>query len=262
MRKLIFFASFIGFFQVGSAAPLAWVVNFNTTMDVVNVPTNADIPNGSSVFQSEGLARSASGNLYITDNLGVIWDVTAGPIPVGPTGKTQIGDLDWNSNGLWGFSNTSSELFFYDFGLSAVTYAQAISGLGSNYITGVTYQNSTGDVFLAGNSGLNTDKLFRIPNAASAAQFVGSMAIGDANSFISDIDFDASGALYAMTWFHRWFYTVDPTTGATTFVSAGPHRDTTGMALNPVPEPATLAVLGLGSFLAARRRRLAPTTKS
>jgi hypothetical protein len=64
---------------------------------------------------------------------------------------------------------------------------------------------------------------------------------------VSDIDFDPStGTLHAMTWFHRWFYSVDPTTAATAFVSAGPHRDATGMALPAIPEPGTLALTLLG----------------
>jgi hypothetical protein len=241
---------------LAAPSPIAWVLNTNTTIDVVNVATNADLPYGTAPFQSDSLARSAAGLLYSVDSAGNLWDVTGPPIPVGPTGRTQIGDLDWAApGGLWGYSNASSELFFFDSGSTSVTYAATIAGLGGATVTGVAHQASNGDMYLSANLGLNTDQLFRVPFSSTSANLIGSMVIGDSFSFISDIDFDAGGTLHAMTWFHRYFYTVSTSTGATTFVSAGPHKDTTGMALNPVPEPGTVAVL-LAGILCLRRRRL------
>lgn len=60
-----------------------------------------------------------------------------------------------------------------------------------------------------------------------------------------------------MSFYHRYFYTVSTSTAATSFVSAGPHRDTTAMALNPVPEPGAVIVLvaGLGGLLRRRRAK-------
>src|SRR5437867_221685 len=89
-------------------SPLAWVLNTNTTIDMVNVATNASVPFSATPFLSDSLARSASGVLYSANGNGGIWNVTGPPIPVGVTGRTQIGDLDWDNNGLWGFSNTTS----------------------------------------------------------------------------------------------------------------------------------------------------------
>ena len=62
------------------------------------------------------------------------------------------------------------------------------------------------------------------------------------------------GALYAMSWFHRDFYKVNPMNAATSLVSSGPHRDSTGMALSPVPEPLGLGVLAIGIVALGRRR--------
>jgi hypothetical protein len=241
-----------------SAAPTAWVLNTNMTIDTVDVATNADIPYGSTPFQSDSLARSAAGLLFSADPGGNLWDVTGAPIPVGPTGRTQIADLDWAPNGLWGFSNATSELFFFDLGASAVTFASTVTVAGFGIVTGVAHHAPTGDVYLSAHNALNSDFLLKIPNSSTVAQLVGSMVIGDAASYVSDVDFDASGNLHAMTWFHRHFYTVSTVTGATSFVSAGPHRDTTGMALNPVPEPTTWAVLLAGTcrILRKRARRL------
>ncbi len=257
MRRPFGLLAVLAMAAAAPSAPFAWVLNTNTTKHRVNVPTNAEVPLGSTGFLSDSLARTPSGVLISADANGNLWDVTGPNIPVGPTGRTQIGDLDYGVGGLWGFSNASSELFFYDLGSNSVTYAATITlpGSGSPTVTGVAYQPGSGDIYLSANVGLNTDRLLRVPFSTTSALLVGPMAISDAFSFVSDIDFDAGGTLYAMTWFHRDFLTVSTSTAVTTFVSAGPHRDTTAMAFDPVPEPASLAALSLGCLAIARNRR-------
>jgi hypothetical protein len=253
--RLVLFCGLPGLAPLATAAPIAWELNTNTTIDVVNVATNASGPFGTTPFLSDSLAISPAAKLYSADGSGNLWDVTGPPIPVGPTGRTQIGDLDYASNGLWGYSNASQELFFFDFGSLGVTYSQVIALPPNAVVTGVAYQPSSGDIFLSANNGLNSDALLRVPAFATSATLVGGMTIGDAFSYISDIDFDAAGNLIAMTFFHRYFYTVSPTTAATTFISAGPHRDTTGLALSPVPEPGSWEMLLAGAMLVGWRVR-------
>jgi hypothetical protein len=251
---LLLFVS-IGLFGAGSVqgAPIVGTLNTNTSRYFVNVANNNEFFFGNNLFQSDSLAQSPAGTLYSIDAAGVIWDVTAGPFPAGPTARTQVGDLVYGNGGLWGFSNATQELFFFDLGSSTVTSSQVISGTGTNTITGVAYQPSTGDVYLSGYIGLNTDKLFRVPNASNTATLVGSMANADPASYFSDIEFDSTGTLYAMSWFHRWFYTVSTTTALTTLVSTGPHRDVTAMAF-AVPEHASWLGLAWGALLIRNRR--------
>lgn len=250
LRPLLSLLGSLALAAPGFAAPFAYEINFNTSLYRVNVANNNEIPLGTMPFISESLALSPTLSLYSADPNGVIWNITGSPVPVGPTGFTQVADLDWANNGLWGFSNPGSSLFFFDLGLNTVTYSAAIAGLGGSTVTGVAHDAATGDIYLSANSGLNTDLLLKIPFATTTALPIGAMAIADAFSYIADIDFDgASGNLYAMSFYHRDFYTVNPTSGATTFVSTGPHRDTTAMALNPVPEPGTMAFLGLGALI-------------
>lgn len=236
------------------ASPMVWTLNTNMTRFAVNAATNAALPIANSPFQSDSLAVSSAGTLYSADANGMIWDVTgAFQIPVGPTSRTQIGDLVAAGTGLWGFSNASQELFHFDLISPGVTSAQVITGLGGSTITGVAHEASTGDIYLSGvTAGPNPDVLFRVPNSATAATTVGPMIHGDSTSYISDIEFDASGTLYAGTWYHRWFYSVSTATAATSFLSAGPHVDMTAIAI-VVPEPSTLALAVAGLAGAAWR---------
>jgi len=245
-----------------AATPFAQVVNANNSIELADVATNTDAPAGGTIFPTDSLAIAPSGTLYSADPNGVLFDVTGPNFPVGPTGYAQIADLDYATNGLWGFSNQTQSLFFYDLTASAVTSSLTDPALSAYTITGVAHRASDGSVFLSGYDGSSVDWLFQFAPSATSAAVVGSLAHGDGASYVSDIDFDpSSGALHAMTWFHRWFYTVDPATAATTFVSAGPHRDATGMALPAVPEPGTLALTLLG-IAAIGARRMAGSSRT
>lgn len=255
MRRFYFALALTAAAAAALSQPFARELNTNTTLYMVDVATNSEAPIGNTPWVSDSLAMGPGGNLYSASPGGNIFDVTGGPIPIGVTGRTQIGDLDYGVGGLWGYSNATSELFFFDIGLATVTYAATITNVpGTLTITGVAYDPTSGGVYLSGNTGLNLDKLIYVAPSATTATLVGNMTIADNFSYIADIDFGPGGVLYAMTFYHREFYTVSTVNGATTFLSGGPHRDTTAMALSPVPEPGTLAAI-FGGCIALRRRR-------
>jgi hypothetical protein len=249
-----------------AVATNGWVLNTNQTIHLVNLAGNAELPASSTFFPSDSLAATPAGVLIAADPAGVLWNVTGAPFPVGPTGRTQVGDLDWDAGGLWGFSNASQELFFYDLGTNAVTYsllvAMPLALPPTAIVTGVAAQPGSGDVFLSARDGLNNDFLLRVPASSSGALLIGSMVHGDAFSYIADIDFDAGGTLVAMTWFHRDFYAVNPLNAATTLISNGPYRDSTALALLPVPEPAAGWLWAAGLAALAARRALSRSGKT
>lgn len=241
---------------LAAAFPFARELNTNTTIYMVDTATNAEVPIGNTPWISDSLAMGPTGTLYSAAPGGGIFDVTGPPIPIGPTGRSGIGDLDYANNGLWGYSNASNELFFFDIGLASVTYAATLTNIpGTATVTGVAYDPSSGGCYLSAYTALNNDKLLYVAPSATTASLVGNMTIADNFSYIADIDFGPGGVLYAMTFYHREFYTVNTTNGATSFLSVGPHRDTTAMALDPVPEPATLGALAIGLVALRRRRR-------
>lgn len=253
VRRIVLLAGITSIASGAWAGPLVATVGQNTNIALVDAATNSDTPFGTTPFISDSLAVDNAGTLYAANSSGVIFSVSGFPIPVGPTGYSQIGDLDYANNGLWGFSNANQSLFFYDFGSSSVTYSASDASLSGFTITGVAFDPFSNSVYLSGNQGLNNDSLFKWQS--NAASFVGAINHTDALSYVSDIDFDAAGNLYAMTWYHRDFNLVNKLTGATTWVSNGPHRDVTGMAIMPVPEPTGLLLFGPAAVVALRRRR-------
>ena len=225
------------------AAGPVWALNYNQGINLVNVPSNAEVPFIPSPVVSDSLAADTSGVLYVADSGGTIYSVQGG-IPLGSVGSGQIADLYFAAGGLWGFSNANSTLFFFDLGSASVTYSLAITaGLGGNTITGVAQHPSTGDLYLSGYTAYNQDSLLLLDLNTATASLVGSLTHGDAASYISDIEFDSLGNLLAMTWYHRDFYQVNPANAVTSPISNGPHRDVTGLAIlrAEVPEAGTWA---------------------
>jgi len=251
-----------GSLALPGSASVFWVLDGLGGIRQVNPSLNANpgVTLGNPAAQGDSLAVDPLGNFYVADATGVsvppappgfLFQITAtSVVPVGSMGYTLVGDLDHAGNGLWGFSNATQDLFFFDLGTLTVTYATTLPSLATHTITGVAYQTSTGDVFLSGNTGPNLDELFRVDlTPTPSVSLVGTIAHTDLASHVSDIDFDANGALYGITWFHRHFLAINPVSAATVTLSVGPHQDATGLAIQEVPEGKTVGPLAVTALL-------------
>jgi len=75
------------------AAFIAWTLDANMTRFRVPVATNTEFSLTNNPFQSDSLARSASGTLYSADPVGMIWDVTCKKVPVKRCQPPNLGKL-------------------------------------------------------------------------------------------------------------------------------------------------------------------------
>ena len=256
--RIAFVALFGCASSLALSIPFAKVLSANQQIRNVDMPTQTEPLLFTTGMPSDSLAQAPGGTMYFADPSGNLWTPTSsGSIPAGSLGISQIGDLDWANNGLWGFSNANQSLFFYDLGSASITASYSIPSLSALTVTGVAFRPSDSSIFLSARVGLNNDQLFHVPAASSTANLIGMMPISDAFSYVADIDFDPTGTLYAVSFYHRDFYSVNVTTAATSFISSGPHRDVYAMALNPsvVPEPGTIAGLAVGIAAYLRRKR-------
>lgn len=256
MKGRIFLAAFgLLAFGIVRAAPVPHCTTLSGVLLTCDVPPNNDTLVGPSGVATDSLAADVNGKLYSADATGNIFQVTgSGATFVGPTGLGLIGDLDGDANGLWGYSNSQSILFYYDLGLNNVTIQTPMPQLIGQTINGVALSGA-GSIFLSTKIG---NVLHEVMNPlAPVSTMIGAMATADGE--FGDIDFDpATGILYGVTYANRWWYTIATSNAAT--VNVSPYNmgllDITGMAMPvAVPEPATFVGLGLALLASLRARK-------
>ena len=221
------------------AAPILWVDDSDGTLGTVDVATGLATVVGQMPVVMTDIAFDPSGDL---------WGITFGQLfQINPTtaAVTLVGNLGTSLNSLvFGADGTLYAANNSLFTVNTSTGAATLIGSGGGY-------SSSGDLaFIGGNLFLSStpgDNLFRLNTTTGAGTLVG--AIG--SSAVFGLATDNNVDLYGITGTN--VIDIDSTTGAGTFLVdyAGTSLGSAnGSAFRSeagnVPEPATLALLGLG----------------
>jgi hypothetical protein len=207
----------------------------------------------------EGMAMGANGTIYaVGGTVPELWDVTTPPGSlIGAT--SQFAGIDSgmdmnNSDGMLyvvsgNFDDTSLYTVDPTNGTTNLVGAGvyfgdnlAISDSGVAYATDWIFNNAT----------------YTVDLATGSATLVG--ALGFQLSQQAGSDFATDGNLYVLLGSGEW-YTIDTGTGAATLggtirdAAGAPLTGFEGLAMNPVPEPATYAGMGIGIVILALARR-------
>lgn len=232
------------------AAPFAYVTTYTQLLMRIDLQSAATVTVGTLGFTAEGLAATSSGRLYATNPNGNLFDVTGGVVtPVAPLGALSVGSMDSAGSTLWGYDNTSQRLFEYD--PISTSFLQWSTPLSIPNLKALVI-DSSGDFLFIANAG-SVDKYGKITNGTWAVSLINpNMGLAD---HCEAMDFLSDGNIYAAV-LGDIRYQIDPVTGSQiSGFNSGVHRDWGDMTSVPVPEPATLLLVGLGSAYLTRRRK-------
>lgn len=247
IRKLLAGATLVLTCMVGQTAlavPIMYGIDFNsTTLFTVDLTNAATTSIGLATPLRNGLAFDTDGTLYSTERglFGSIDPTTAVPTLIGgPTGHDLQG-LDFSSDfsTLYGVEFDTGNLYSIDKTTNATTF---IGATGINRPSSIAI-DSFNTAFVIETFGSGT--LFRIDLTTGAIL----STIGSVGEGITAMAFDDTNVLYGVGIGTDDLYRIDTTTAAGTTIGHLPFNDVRGMSFQvavQVPEPATLALLGIG----------------
>lgn len=237
----------------------AYAVDNNEDLYNVNLATGNATLIGNTGFFLEGLALSPTNQLYGTDSSGNLVSVnlaTGAGTLVGNTGLGNIEGLDFAGSLLWA-TDFNAPASFNELNLSTGAVNQ---GFGSSITDGHGRAMAFDPTLTFGftlNDNANGGQDFWETQYGGASTFVGgwNQVTGAPLPFTAAMDVDMNtGTLWALS-------TGGDIINFNTALGAGSVVGTTGnhfwldMTMNPVPEPASMAALGLGIAAVLRRRR-------
>ena len=237
----------------------AYAVDNNENLYSVNLASGNASLIGNTGFFLEGLALSPGDQLYGTDSSGNLVSVntsTGAGTLVGNTGLGDIEGLDFAGGNLWGTAfDAPTSLHLIDQSTGVAGFA-----IPSNNTDGVARAMAFDPTFTFAytlNDGANGGQDLWATQSSGTSTFVGSwsMVTGAPLPFTAAMDFDNStGDLWALGSGGE-VMKVNAGTGEGAVVGSTGSQFWLDMTMNPVPEPASMAALGLGVAAVLRRRR-------
>lgn len=211
----------------------------------------------SNASTTAGLAYdAASGTMYLSstgnDSLFTLDLATGAATLVGAYGDSTIvmHGLEWDSSTgtLYGVSGSTNQNTYRINTTTGVATAFGSTGLSS--FNNLGYNSATDTMYMT-NSG--TDSFYSFNRTTGSPTLIGALG-GPTNpnglAYNSD-----NGLMYLVDNSTDSLYTVNLGTGAATLIGSTGSGNLLGLAYVPVPEPASMAVLGLGAAALLRRKR-------
>jgi len=266
MKKFCITMAAAGFLASISLGQIGYSVNSNTDSHLYRIDFSTGIATdlgALSFIDAEGISFGPSGQLFaIGGTASELWNITSPPGSlVGGTGTRSGLDagMDFYNGVMYNIqgSSTFSELYTINLATGASTSVGTGQFFGDNIAI-----SSAGIGYVS--DWIFSDSLYTINLATGGMTLVGGLGLGDV-SVQAGSDFSAAGTLYNLTSDGQ-MWTIDTATGLATFAfqvknAAGANlTGFEGLAIetldsNPVPEPGTMALMGLGALAVYRKRK-------